>query len=473
MASGSTSDLGSLHDDITDVLEPSFAEKLTLPSSNPPAPLLDVPDISAHQFDLVIFGKLFASSYVSDKLIANQLHQQWQLPHELIPIPVGKGVFRFDLESENEKNFILSQGPWVVGGHYMSFQGRSPDTPIEKISFHDMELWIQIYDLPIERLNSENGFNLGKRIGKPLQVDDEHHYGDFGSFLRVKLQVDTRLPLPNGIEYLNQSNHIKFFPIRIEKLNYFCFYCGKLGHEKTKCGARSTIMSKESVMVKRRYSVALKGFPLESTLHDFQWFIRQQNHEQRETEEDRSEENADPMHRMQIDNPTSSQQKGPSDTSTPSKHISQASLPTSHSNSLDPTTLQCPSNHDPNTCTTLPTTPTTLISIPVSYANEIPKTGFPQPHISEQCSTPPPPSQDTVSNNYLQNLPTPFNYQHGSIPGHHQSDANNHLQIPTNYNKSSVLSASSQKEEIISPHNQHETRILSSKFAFGFFLRVD
>ncbi|KAF5176444.1 hypothetical protein FRX31_033969 [Thalictrum thalictroides] len=69
------------------------------------------------------------------------------------------------------------------------------------------------------------------------------------------------------------------------------------------------------MLVKRRYSVGLKGFPPESSLHDFQWFTDQLNQEQRENDDQQFEENSDPV--------VCSHNIFPTHTSAPSKTVSR------------------------------------------------------------------------------------------------------------------------------------------------------
>ncbi|KAF5177535.1 hypothetical protein FRX31_032878 [Thalictrum thalictroides] len=373
MASTSHSVLGSQHEDTNTDLEPIFAEKLTLPSNNPPAPLLEIPDISNHLFNYVVFGKIIVATFVPDHLVKLQLQQQWNLPHEVLPLPVGKGIFRFDLESEAEKNFVLNEGPWLVGGHFMSFQSWKPDTAIDKLSFQSLSVWVQIYGLPLERFNWENGLNLGRRIGKTMEVDDFNHFGEFGSFLRIKILIDARLPLPNGIDYLDQAHRVKHFPIRIEKLNFFCFNCGKLGHEKVRCGDRFSINPKESNLVRRRYSVAIKGFTPESRFHNWDWYTTKQMQNQNSEEDEPETESFDPIHPMQIEDAANGA------TTTPQARVTLSPSFSSISNS---DTFNCSLSNGPistvqtqplptTTCQGLTSKTSNLISIPVRYTESI------------------------------------------------------------------------------------------------------
>lgn len=54
-------------------------------------------------------------------------------------------------------------------------------------------------------MNPRNGMTLGKKLGIPVKTDDEIFYSELGDFLIVKIKIDTKLPLPYGVEILNKA----------------------------------------------------------------------------------------------------------------------------------------------------------------------------------------------------------------------------------------------------------------------------
>lgn len=51
---------------------------------------------------------------------------------------------------------------------------------------------------------------------------------EYGAFLRVKVALNTREPLPLGVEFLKESGEIDMLPIRIENLGLLYYKYGKI-----------------------------------------------------------------------------------------------------------------------------------------------------------------------------------------------------------------------------------------------------
>lgn len=103
------------------------------------------------------------------------------------------------------------------------------------VDFHQMPFWIQTYNMPVERFNEANGLDLGHRIRSLIETDTVPFYNNTGMYMRVNIELNTKFPLPTGIDFLHENGNLDAFPIKIEKLEVFCFICGKFGYDRFKC----------------------------------------------------------------------------------------------------------------------------------------------------------------------------------------------------------------------------------------------
>lgn len=81
-----------------------------------------------------------------------------------------------------------------------------------------LELWFQIYNLPLEFINVKNALVLGKKLGSPVRTDDGTFFNEFGAFMRVKVKIDAKVPFPYGVEICRKDRSPEILPIRIENL---------------------------------------------------------------------------------------------------------------------------------------------------------------------------------------------------------------------------------------------------------------
>ncbi|OMO71301.1 Zinc knuckle CX2CX4HX4C [Corchorus olitorius] len=87
------------------------------------------------------------------------------------------------------------------------------------------------HNLPREMLMRSNGEMIGKVIGDVLEVEEPR--GRFGvnmGFLRLKVMVDSNIPLKYGFWFPCNDQGQYWAEIKYEKLPNFCFDCSRLGH---------------------------------------------------------------------------------------------------------------------------------------------------------------------------------------------------------------------------------------------------
>lgn len=124
---------------------------------------------------------------------------------------------------------------------------------------------------------------LGKRIGTPLEADNQPHFNENGAFLRVKIRLHARNPLPLGIEFKQADGTLGLLPIKFENLGLFCFKCGRVGHDKGKCMYGFSLMPGIVNTVKpKRYSVVLKGITPKCREICFPEILEEQMHVEKE-----------------------------------------------------------------------------------------------------------------------------------------------------------------------------------------------
>lgn len=97
-----------------------------------------------------------------------------------------------------------------------------------------VQLWVQIHDLGLEMINAANAEKIRRNIGGSIKA-----YGDIEKathhYLGIKIEVDMiRSPIA-GFCWTNSEGKENQASIKYEKLSYFCYGCGKLGHTTQAC----------------------------------------------------------------------------------------------------------------------------------------------------------------------------------------------------------------------------------------------
>lgn len=90
-------------------------------------------------------------------------------------------------------------------------------------------------------LNAENATAVAWTIGSYIGMESEIEMQRRG-YLRLKIEVKVDMPLKSGFWWTDGTGNERWAQIRYERLSYFCYRCGTLGHTAQTCN-RDIILS--------------------------------------------------------------------------------------------------------------------------------------------------------------------------------------------------------------------------------------
>jgi hypothetical protein len=150
--------------------------------------------------------------------------------------PMGKNWFHVTLFSKGDYEFVARGGPWIYRG-YPLLVAKIPEVkwPSETV-LNSVPLWVQVYDLPWNRQKKSTALLVGAKLGKYLEADlgaDGYSPYDFLR-VRVDIPVDKRLRATVTTQVKGHAE-VSTYLLRYERVPYFCFWCGFVGHDDTVC----------------------------------------------------------------------------------------------------------------------------------------------------------------------------------------------------------------------------------------------
>ncbi|ONI30094.1 hypothetical protein PRUPE_1G231200 [Prunus persica] len=174
--------------------------------------------------------RLLGRSHTYNYLHA-RLQQKWSLNRgwKLVDLVNDYFVVRFELEED--LNFVLIGGPWIIAGQYLVMKKWRPEfcPAIEKIK----QGWINSTTPSDRFLLCFDVWTL-KRIwnflGKLLKIDALTTSLNQGKFARLCVKLDLSRPL----EAFIQINNV-WYNVEYEGLPDTCYMCGRYGHKREHC----------------------------------------------------------------------------------------------------------------------------------------------------------------------------------------------------------------------------------------------
>lgn len=99
-----------------------------------------------------------------------------------------------------------------------------------------MKIWARILNLPLGWMNEQRGSRAMSLIRQVIKMDVDVDGKASGAFLRGRMAIEIDKPLRQGVLLrMSKSEEPRWFAVQYERLPFYCFACGVLGHSEVEC----------------------------------------------------------------------------------------------------------------------------------------------------------------------------------------------------------------------------------------------
>ncbi|CAL5085084.1 unnamed protein product [Urochloa decumbens] len=209
--------------------------------------LEDIEDSDLAEVNHSVIGKVLAPNALQLQTIISAMRPAWGNPKGLVVRMVDDNLFIAEFESELDKTRVLDGSPWYigrqpVGRQVVILQDFNYDLRPSDVKFDELAIWVNILNLPFGLRNEKWGFELARMIGKKvLKVDVDKQKRAVGKDLRARIIIPLNEPLPRGVSVFSSRRQRKeWYDVVYEKVPFFCFSCGIIGHSEIECPTPAT-----------------------------------------------------------------------------------------------------------------------------------------------------------------------------------------------------------------------------------------
>ncbi|XP_048422913.1 uncharacterized protein LOC103963932 [Pyrus x bretschneideri] len=191
-------------------------------------------ELSNMEQGVKLVGKVFTQKPVNKWGVRNILRAAWKELGEVEIKWVRENVFIISVKDEDVASKIIEQVPWAVMKKVFSVVKWPPELALEELELNVVPFWTQIRGMPLGLASVENVQRVIKEAGEFIAMEDSGHAR---GFVRVRILVDTGKPLFKGCWIRREPNKETWVEFRYERLQDFCYKCGRIGHINTECSA--------------------------------------------------------------------------------------------------------------------------------------------------------------------------------------------------------------------------------------------
>ena len=89
----------------------------------------------------------------------------------------------------------MDGGPWFFRGDAVLLEEYDGITKPSMVKFRNLNLWVQVYDVPTGFRTKNIGRQIGEKIGQFLMVDLDDETCGWRNYLRIRIKLDVEKPL--------------------------------------------------------------------------------------------------------------------------------------------------------------------------------------------------------------------------------------------------------------------------------------
>ena len=156
------------------------------------------------------------------EVVAWTFKQLWQMGNGFRVYNQGNNIVLFVFDNLMEVDKILKSQLWSFDKHLILMQCYSSDVLVTELVFEKVPFWVQVHDLPNSFMTRKVVTSLCELVGEVQKIDgavDE----DGGSFFRVRVVVDTTLPLCRGRVITLPNGSKSWVKFKYERLPSICY----------------------------------------------------------------------------------------------------------------------------------------------------------------------------------------------------------------------------------------------------------
>lgn len=191
------------------------------------------------QVEWAIVGKVLSPTPIHVNTVHSAMKPAWGNPVRLKIRAIGErsaNMFMAEFGCSADMDWVLAGTPWMVGRYAIVLQDYDEKLSASEIIFDRMEIWVRIRNLPLGWMNRSRGARAMSLIGNVVKMDVDFDGKASGAFLRACVAIEIDKPLRRGVLLrMNRQDEPRWFQAQFEKLPFYCFVCGIIGHSEIEC----------------------------------------------------------------------------------------------------------------------------------------------------------------------------------------------------------------------------------------------
>lgn len=130
---------------------------------------------NVNRFDLCLVGRLLTEKNINIRAMKSKLADVWKPAAGINIKEIGQEVFLFQFFRKEDMNWVMSGGPWSFDNVMLALEPVAAGEDLTKVQTWFLNIWIQLYNLPMGYMMESVGRQLGNFFGEFLEYDSKNN----------------------------------------------------------------------------------------------------------------------------------------------------------------------------------------------------------------------------------------------------------------------------------------------------------
>jgi hypothetical protein len=185
-----------------------------------------------------MLARYFSLKAVNIDLLHKHFSEVWRNRTKMLFTPLRDNFFIITFTSEGDFNFVNGGGPWIHQGVACLIAPFVNNAQPSESVLDSVRLWVRFYDVPWNKQTDAYGRLLGGKLGKVVEVDVDEEGLKLSDYLRVRIDWPLSQRLLARFRTTVKGQPLpRVYPMMYERVPFFCFHCGLIGHNPEQCEA--------------------------------------------------------------------------------------------------------------------------------------------------------------------------------------------------------------------------------------------
>ncbi|XP_010682916.1 uncharacterized protein LOC104897677 [Beta vulgaris subsp. vulgaris] len=217
-----------------------------------------------NKLSLVLFGRLLTERSFNVEAFKRTITSVWAPSQGLVIRVLSPNFFAFQFFHWRDMAKVIDGRPWCFDNMLILLKEADGEEQPDQVKIIHSPFWVRIKNLPFNYRSDEIVKALIGNMGEILEIEED--VLGIGRYRRVRVMMDVTKPLRRFRKLKDKRGQELHVDFAYERLPFFCFTCGIMGHSERNCH----IVPEEEKQEKLGWSAELKATPRKGRLKEIE-----------------------------------------------------------------------------------------------------------------------------------------------------------------------------------------------------------